>query len=85
MYSLLGDKQVQKFIATPEYAAHKEARFPKKDFDIPIKENQAFLLSDPILRAEFVKRYKSTSALYYNGQPDFDRLFARIKDYVKVL
>jgi hypothetical protein len=37
-------------------------------------KNEAFLLSSPEIRADFTSRYKTTAALYYNGQPPFDEL-----------
>ena len=55
---LLDHADVQQFIGTPEYQAHKNERFPSKDKEIPITENEAFLLSDPKLRAAFRKRYE---------------------------
>jgi hypothetical protein len=79
IYCLLGNDEVQKFIGTAEYAAHKAARFPFVDFEIPIAKNEAFLLNDPGLRSKFRKRYEATAALYYNGQPDFDEIVGRIK------
>ena len=78
VYCLLGDDHVQQFIGTPAYLAHKEKRFPAADRQIPIAKNEAFLLSDAIVKADFIKRYKETSALYYNGQPDFKLLLERI-------
>ena len=68
---LLNLEEVQQFIGTPEYNAHKQARFPAKDLEIPIQENEAFLLSNPELRDRYRKRYESTASLYYKGQPDF--------------
>lgn len=85
IYCLLGNEEVQKFIGTPEYEEHKKERFPKMDVDILIAENEAFLLSTPELRATFRKRYEDTAALYYKGQPDFDELLNRIKDYIDKL
>jgi hypothetical protein len=85
IYNLLGREDVQAFIATPEYQAHKEDRFPNPDFSVPINKNEAFLLSDQALRESFRKRYTDTAALYYNGQPDFDKLLARIHEYVDQL
>ena len=82
VYCLLEHPQVLDFIGTSEYKAHKETRFPNKDIEIPIAENEAFLLSNPSLRASFEKRYKSTGALYYKGQPDFEKILARIKEYI---
>ncbi len=85
IYCLLGDESVQQFIGTEEYLAHKQRRFPAADLIIPIAENEAFLLSNAIVKADFTKRYKETSALYYNGQPDFDTLLARIKENIEKL
>jgi len=79
---LLSHPDVLSFIGTPEYTAHKEIRFPKKDIEIPIVENEAFLLSSPEQRAAFRKRYELTKALYYKGQPDFDEILERINEFV---
>lgn len=78
IYSLFKEEQVKAFIGTAEYAEHKMARFPKIDYEIPISENEAFLLNDKNLRTRFIERYKKTAALYYNGQPDFDDMLTEI-------
>lgn len=85
VYNLLGNSLVQEFIGTEEYAQHKHERFPSKDYAIPLKENQAFLLEDLTLRRRFEERYKSTANLYYNGQPPFDDLLKRIGNWIEVL
>lgn len=85
VYSLLTREDVQAFIGTPEYLAHKEDRFPKPDLAIPINKNEAFLLNDEQLRASYRKRYADTAALYYAGQPDFDQLLTRIHKYIDKL
>lgn len=85
IYCLLENREVLDFIGTPEYQAHKKVRFPATDFDIPISENEAFLLESSVTRADFRKRYENTVALYYKGQPDFDVLISRIKEYMDVL
>ena len=82
VYCLLGDDAVQQFIGTPEYLAHKQKRFPAADRAIPIRKNEAFLLNDAVVKADFIKRYKETAALYYNGQPDFTALLERIKSTI---
>jgi len=79
VFCLLGDTEVQNFIGTEAYLAHKQKRFPATDRAIPIAENEAFLVNDPAIRKDFIKRYKETAALYYNGQPDFGKLLERIK------
>jgi Nucleotidyl transferase AbiEii toxin, Type IV TA system len=85
VYCLLGDDAVQQFIGTPEYLAHKQKRFPAADRAIPIRENEAFLLNDATVKADFIKRYKETAALYYNGQLDFETLLDRIKSTIERL
>lgn len=85
VHSLLQHPSVQEFIGTPEYLQHKSDRFPKVDFEIPISENQAFLLTAPGLKEKFKARYQKTAALYYNGQIPFDELLSTIEKWVKVL
>ncbi len=85
VYCLLNNEDVQKFIGTAEYHNHKEIRFPRADFDIPISNNEAFLLSSEELRDSFNKRYKKTSTLYYKGQPSFDDVLSRIKEHIDKL
>ncbi len=85
VYSLLNNQDVQQFIGTPEFEKHKMDRFPKQDLAIPIIENEAYLLDDPVLRAKFRKSYEETKTLYYNGQPDFDELLDRIKTNINKL
>ncbi len=85
VYSLLQDNTVKAFIGTEEYQKHKEARFPPKDYEIPITDNEAFLLKNPKLRERFIERYKKTAKLYYKGQPDFDELLVEIGKWVEKL
>ena len=82
VYCLLDDPRVQQFIGSPQYHEHKQKRFPQADRDIPAAINQAFLLESPSIRADYKKRYEATANLYYQGQPPFDLLLARIKQYV---
>lgn len=85
IYCLLGEENVVEFIGTEEYKIHKKKRFPIEDFNIPVFENQAFLLNKHNLRKEFQKRYESTKALYYKGQPTFEELLQRIHQYIELL
>jgi hypothetical protein len=82
---LLDDAQVRQFIGTDGYQAHKKVRFPQQDFIIPVAENEAFLLNDPKLRAQFKKRYERTSSLYYNGQPEFSDILDKIRENIHKL
>ncbi len=85
VFCLLGDAGVKAFIGTPAYHAHKAERFPKADLDIPMTENEAFLLSDTDLRSAYIERYSRTSALYYRGQPDFEKVIGRIHEFIALL
>jgi hypothetical protein len=79
IYCLLDNERVQNFIGTEEYIQHKQNRFPKKDYIIPVAENEAFLLSDTNIRASFEKRYRDTASLYYQGQPSFTTIIEKIQ------
>jgi hypothetical protein len=83
LFSLLGIEEVKSFIGTEEYNAHKKARLSNKDLEVPLQENEAFLLSDVDLRARFIQRYKNTSKLYYKGQPEFESLLMRIQEHLE--
>jgi len=87
VYCLLGNDaiHIQQFIGTPAYLAHKQKRFPAADRIITVAENEAFLLNDSAVKADFIKRYKETAALYYIGQPDFNALLDRIKANIERL
>lgn len=85
VYSLLQDDKVQEFIGTEEYQKHKAIRFPSQDYDIPIANNEAFLLKNPQLRERYTERYKKTAKLYYNGQPDFNDLLTEIEKWIDKL
>jgi hypothetical protein len=82
LYCLLEHPLVLDFIGTQDYEQHKQKRFPKTDRDIPIAENEAFLLSDPDIRKTFTERYSATSKLYYKGQPHFDEVLGPIHKYL---
>ena len=50
-----------------------------------IAGNAAFVLADARQRQLFAREYRKTSALYYQGQPDFDTLVERIHQYIAVM
>lgn len=85
VYCLLGEERIQQFIGTPEYLAHKQKRFRAADREVPVAENQAFLLDNAEIRAAYKKRYEDTAGLYYQGQPAFEELLARIRQYLNRL
>lgn len=77
VYCLLDLPEVQEFMKTPEYQERKQQRFRSGD-ELAIAKNAAFTLSDYDQRALFAREYRKSAALYYQGQPDFDELLARI-------
>lgn len=85
VYCLLALPEIQRFIGSDAYHVHKENRFPKKDYEIPIQENEAFLLSSTERRERFRQRYIKTKPLYYKKQPEFDSLLERIAEYGHLL
>lgn len=85
VYCLLALEEVQDFIGTDAYHLHKENRFPKKDFDTPIQENEAFLLGAKEQRQRFTERFLATEALYYKGQPEFNEILERIGEHINRL
>jgi hypothetical protein len=76
VYCLLGLKEVHTFMREPAYAKRKEQRFRSGDEQV-VNKNQAFVLPDLKQRERFAREYRKTSALYYLGQPDFNKLIAR--------
>lgn len=84
VYCLLGLEEVRAFIREPAYRAHKARRFRSGDEQV-IARNPAFVLADAAQRERFALEYRKTQALYYQGQPDFDALLARIHQYIGAL
>ena len=80
IYCLLEQAEVQAFIGSTAYDAHKQLRFPKAD-NQHIASNEAFLLSDPAVRTLYERKYRETAALYYAGQVPFATIFDRIAQY----
>ena len=82
VYCLLGKPEIINFIGSSEYLSHKAARIKGADNGIPLNEHPALCLNDLDIRTSFKNRYLSTVKLYYNGQPDFEDILARIKTYL---
>jgi hypothetical protein len=78
VYSLLAHRDVKDFIGTDAYFAHKRRRF-RRDDNPDITANDAFLLTDPAMRARFERAYDATAALYYKGRPDLDVILTEIE------
>jgi hypothetical protein len=77
VYCLLDRPEVQQFIGSDDYKAHKERRFRGGD-NPDITKNEAFILTDAAVRAEYKKAYAQTSGLYYRGKPAVSDILARI-------
>ena len=75
---LLNNGAVQEFIGTAEYVKHKKKRFYAKDLEVPIFEQEAFLLKDAAVRELFEKEYRKTSALYYQEQISLDDILGKM-------
>ncbi|TCU08679.1 nucleotidyl transferase AbiEii/AbiGii toxin family protein [Rhizobium sullae] len=84
VYCLLEQADVQAFIGTEAYLAHKERRFPKLD-DPDISRNPAFGLSDPDIFRLYERAYERTAALYYHGRPSLREIIARFASYAERL
>lgn len=84
VYCLLDLEEVQAFMREPAYQERKAQRFRSGDEQV-IARNQAFVLADAAQRERFALEYRKTQALYYQGQPDFDALVARIHEHIDVM
>jgi hypothetical protein len=80
VYCLLKRPEVQAFIGTEQYKAHKARRFRQGD-NPKITENQAFVLSNPKTRKLFEEAYSASKALYYGDKPSFDVILKRIAEW----
>lgn len=81
VYSLLRRSEVQKFIGTDEYKAHKTKRFRQAD-NLNIAENQAFILTDAETRKSYAKAFTESTSLYYGDKPTFEQVLAEIGAWV---
>jgi hypothetical protein len=77
VYGLLQRPEVQTFIGTEAYTAHRTKRFRGGD-NPNIAQNEAFILSDEATRKAYAKAYEDTSALYYGDPPTFDQILKEI-------
>jgi hypothetical protein len=85
VYCLLKSPEVQKFIGTPEYHAHKANRFHGADKSLPLDEHPVLLLNDKMVRQTFEARYRASVALYYREQPSFDEIVDCIQETITKL
>ena len=81
---LLHHPIVQEFIGTEDYHTRKTVRF-RKDDNINIAENEAFILSDKETRELYTTEFNKTADLYYEGQPTFDEIISNIHHHIDKL
>jgi hypothetical protein len=79
--SLLERPEVQTFIGTADYIAHKNRRFRSLD-NKNIGKNEAFIVSNPETRKEYAEMYAKTSALYYGRKPTFEEILKKIGGWI---
>jgi hypothetical protein len=84
VYCLLGQPEVLAYIGTPAHEARKRQRFRAAD-ELVIARNPAFVLGDTSRRSAIAVEYARTAALYYQGQPPFDDIVARIHEHIERL
>ena len=82
VYCLLDLPEVQDFMKDQTYQDRKIERFRSGD-ELVIAKNPAFTLKNSEQRDLFAREYKKSSALYYQGQPDFDQILERIGKHLK--
>lgn len=80
IYCLLDDPRVQEFIGTEAYEKRKAQRFRKED-EKRIADNEAFVLRDPAVLAQYETEYAKTEGIYYSGMIPFRTILARIHQY----
>lgn len=84
IYQLLQQERVVRFIGSPEYHAHKSARFGKADETV-LANNPAFTLEDKKIRARYAERLEGSSGLYFQGHPTIEEILERIKRHLDML
>lgn len=84
VYCLLQSQEVLDFVGTEDYLNHKNIRFRPED-EKCLTKNEAFLLSDPIERQLFEEQYQKTKALYFKGQPAFQKMLSLIGEMLHKL
>lgn len=78
IHQLFQQDRVKQFIGTKNYLNHKQLRFRKQD-QINLKDNIAFNLdSNPQLFELYKTKFSQNSALYFNGSPAFDEIYASL-------
>jgi hypothetical protein len=77
VYSLLKRADVQAFIGTADYTAHKAKRFRTGD-NPNIAQNEAFILSNPETRKLYEKAFLESGSLYFGEKPTLVQILEEI-------
>lgn len=78
LYCLLDHPLVQDYIGTDLYQERKGQRFRRED-NLRIAENDAFILADPSVRTLYEVEYKKTRGLYYSDPVPFSSILERFR------
>jgi hypothetical protein len=81
VHALLRRPEVQAFIGTEAYKAHKAKRFRSGDNPV-IAQNQAFTLYDPHTRKAYAKAFAESSVLYFGDKPTFEQILEEISKWI---
>lgn len=84
VYALLKLKQVQDFIGSDAYKAHKTKRFRGGD-NPDIAKNEAFILSDAETLGLYEKAFTESASLYYADKPTLQEVLAEIAKWIEKL
>lgn len=82
IYRLLQQKEVQKFIGSKEYLAHKKKRFRQHD-EVDLSKNPAFMAEESYQRVDSM--YRATADLYYGDVPSYEEILKKIEPFKSVL
>lgn len=83
IFKLIVRPEIQAFIGTEEYLAHKNDRF--KSLEKNLMKTNAFLLEPQALFKRFEEEYSKTTTLYYRHCPTFAEIVAGIKPHLNRL
>jgi hypothetical protein len=72
---------VQSFLGTEAYKAHKAKRFRSAD-NPNIVQNEAFIFSNPATRKIYDEAFVASGTLYYGAKPSFEQILAEIKKWI---
>lgn len=81
---LLKLERVKNFIGSNAYKEHKQKRFREND-EQDLTKNEAFILSDPVVRKKYNDDFLKSKDLYFKGQPSFEGFLDDFKPWLPKL